>query len=72
MTELLRARPDRRNPNRLLTPVCPVCSTDREVVAIIRTSKFVYFRCHQCRTLVTKAMPVVLSRRFVARLSVEH
>ena len=69
---LLRALADRRSVNRLLTPVCPVCSTDREVVAIVRTSKFVYFRCRQCSGLVTKAIqPVALPHGLVAHLNVE-
>lgn len=59
MTVVLIARADRRHPNRLLTPGCPSCGTDESVIAVIRTTQFVYFRCCQCRELLPKRIPAV-------------
>jgi hypothetical protein len=56
---------DRRNANRLPTPICPYCGTDEFVVGVIRTSSFVFFRCRGCRDreLMPKVIPeVVLTR----------
>jgi hypothetical protein len=58
---LIAAR-DRRSPNRLPTPVCKCCGTAESVVAIIRTTRFVYFRCQQCRELLPKRVPPVALR----------
>jgi hypothetical protein len=54
---------DRRSPNRLPTPSCPRCGSDRFVVAVIRTTKFVFFRCQSCREreLLPKVIPGVAS-----------
>jgi transcription elongation factor Elf1 len=59
MTVTLIACADRRRPNRLPTPTCPHCRTDESVIAVIRTTQFVYFRCHQCRQLLPKRIPPV-------------
>ena len=54
---------DRRSANRLETPACPHCGSDRFVVAVIRTTKFVFFRCQSCREreLLPKVIPGVAS-----------
>jgi len=59
MTVTLVARADRRRPNRLPTPTCSYCGPDEFLVAVIRTTQFVYFRCHQCRDLQPKRIPPV-------------
>ena len=69
MTVMLLARADRRLPNRLPTPTCPQCGTDEPLVAIIRTMRFVYFRCHKCRELLPKLIPPLgLGYGLVARV----
>lgn len=66
----LLARADRRRANRLRTPPCPACGTDEFVSVVIRTSRFVYFRCGECRALLPKLMPPVeLPYGLVARLT---
>ena len=59
MSVLTFAAVDRRSPNRLPTPSCPHCGTDQFVVAVIRTTKFVFFRCQSCREreLMPKVVP---------------
>ena len=70
MTIQLRAVADRRADNRLPSPTCPQCSVDRPMVGIIRTTRFVYFRCESCGDVLPKVMPVLpLAHGLVARLS---
>ena len=60
---------DRRGPNRLPTPRCPQCGTDGNVTAVIRTTRFVYFRCAFCREVLPKLIPpVVLGHGLIAQL----
>ena len=49
---------DRRSPNRLVTPTCPFCGTDRFVAGVIRTATFVFFRCRGCRD--RELLPLVI------------
>ena len=66
---LVRSR-DRRRPNRLTTPTCITCGTDNSVIAVIRTRRFVYFRCEECRELLPKRIPPVgLGHGLVACMS---
>ena len=70
MTIRLRAVADRRADNRLPSPTCQQCSNDRPLVGIIRTTRFVYFRCPSCGDVQPKVMPAVqLAHGLVARLS---
>ena len=70
MTIRLRAVADRRADNRLLSPTCPHCRDDRPMIGIIRTTRFVYFRCSSCGDVQPKVMPgVPLAHGLVARLS---
>lgn len=56
---------ERRSPNRLQTPSCPYCGSDRSVVAVIRTKSFVFFRCDRCRhrELLPKVIPSAALKR---------
>jgi len=49
MTMRLRAVADRRADNRLPPPTCQQCRNDDPMVGIIRTTRFVYFRCSSWR-----------------------
>ena len=70
MTVTLRALVDRRSQNRLPTPTCLSCRDGEGMLAIIRTTRFVYFRCRRCGDVQPKVMPAVtLSHGFVAHLS---
>jgi len=70
MTIRLKAVADRRADNRLVSPICPQCSNDRPMVGIIRTTRFVYFRCLSCGDVQPKVMPSLpLAHGLVARLS---
>jgi predicted RNA-binding Zn-ribbon protein involved in translation (DUF1610 family) len=69
MTMKLATLADRRADNRLPTPICPQCTDGRAMVGIIRTTRFVYFRCPQCGDLQPKLMPAIALRHgLVARL----
>ena len=57
MPVTLVASKDRRSPNRLPTPMCGRCGTVESVIPVIRTTRFVYFRCQQCRELLPKRIP---------------
>ncbi len=56
---------DRRSPNRLTTPACPYCGTEKFVVAVIRSKAFIFFRCQMCREreLLPKVIPSVALKR---------
>lgn len=70
MTIKLRALVDRRAANRLPEPTCLICGNPEPMVGIIRTTRFVYFRCASCGDVQPKLMPAVpLSHGLVARLS---
>jgi transposase-like protein len=70
MTVSLVASIDRRSSNRLPTPACPQCGTEESVIVVIRTRRFVYFRCHRCRELLpTPIPPVELGHGFVAHVT---
>ena len=69
MSVKLAALADRRADNRLGTPTCLHCADGRSMVAIIRTTRFVYFRCPRCGDLQPKLMPaMVLGHGLVAQL----
>jgi len=70
MTILLRAVAERRAATRLPEPTCLRCADGDSMVAIIRTTRFVYFRCPTCGDVQPKVMPALpLSHGLVARLS---
>lgn len=70
MTITLRALVDRRSPDRLPTPTCLNCREGETMLAIIRTTRFVYFRCRTCGDVQPKVMPALtLSHGLVAHLS---
>lgn len=70
MTIKLRAVADRRADNRIPSPTCPHCGNDRPMIGIIRTTRFVYFRCSSCGDVQPKVMPALpLAHGLVARLS---
>lgn len=69
MTVKLAALADRRADNRLATPLCLHCAGGHAMVAIIRTTRFVYFRCPRCGDLQPKLMPAItLGHGLVAQL----
>jgi hypothetical protein len=69
MTIQLRALADRRAATRLPEPTCLRCDDGGSMVGIIRTTRFVYFRCETCGDVQPKPMPAVtLSHGLVARL----
>ena len=70
MTPRLRALADRRADNRLRSPVCSHCGDTKPMIGIIRTTRFVYFRCESCGDLQPMMMPALsLSHEIVARVS---
>ena len=70
MTIQLRALADRRADTRLPDPTCLRCQDAGNMVGIIRTTRFVYFRCPTCGDVQPKVMPALpLSHGLVARLS---
>ena len=70
MTPKLKALADRRADNRLPSPVCSQCADTKPMIGIIRTTRFVYFRCESCGDVQPKVMPALpLSQGLVARLS---
>jgi hypothetical protein len=70
MTMRLRAVADRRADNRLPPPTCQQCRNDDPMVGIIRTTRFVYFRCSSCGDVQPKMMPALrLAHGLVAHLS---
>ena len=70
MTVRLTALADRRANNRLPTPTCSQCGDGHLMVGIIRTTRFVYFRCPTCGELQPKMMPALaLAHGLVAHLS---
>jgi translation initiation factor 2 beta subunit (eIF-2beta)/eIF-5 len=70
MTPKLKALADRRADNRLPSPSCSHCGDTRPMIGIIRTTRFVYFRCESCGDVQPKVMPALpLSHGLVARLS---
>ena len=72
MNTMLVPSRDRRSPNRLPTPSCPQCGTDESVIGVIRTRRFVYFRCQDCRELLpTLIPPLELGYGLVAHVSDE-
>lgn len=69
MTVKLTALVDRRSDNRLPTPPCSRCVGDHTMVGIIRTTRFVYFRCPNCGDVQPRQMPPLsLSHGLVAHL----
>ena len=70
MTIRLKAVADRRADNRLPSPTCQQCRNDDPMVGIIRTTRFVYFRCSSCGDVQPKMMPALpLAHGLVAHLS---
>lgn len=70
MTIKLRALADRRAATRLSAPTCSRCADGGLTVGVIRTARFVYFRCQACGDVQPKLMPaVMLPHGLVARLS---
>jgi translation initiation factor 2 beta subunit (eIF-2beta)/eIF-5 len=70
MTPRLRALADRRADNRLPSPTCAYCGDKSPMIGIIRTTRFVYFRCDSCGDVQPKVMPALpLMHGLVARLS---
>jgi hypothetical protein len=70
MSVVLIPSRDRRSPNRVPTPHCRGCGTTGSVIAVIRTARFVYFRCQECRELLPKRVPpTVLGYGLVACVS---
>lgn len=59
MTVTLIAAVDRRGPNRVSPPVCPVCGIDDAVTVMNRTTTFVYFRCDLCREVLPVPVPLM-------------
>ena len=53
--------PDLRAPNRLLTPSCRACQTDRQVETSTRTPTHVQFRCTGCGYVWIVPKPGVVS-----------
>jgi hypothetical protein len=69
MTIKLAALADRRADNRLATPLCLHCADGHVMVGIIRSTRFVYFRCPRCGDLQPKLMPAIaLGHGLVAQL----
>ena len=63
---------DRRSPTRLAEPVCLRCADRGVTNAVIRTTRFVYFRCSRCGDVQPKLIPpLTLPHGLVARLSDE-
>jgi uncharacterized Zn finger protein len=70
MTITLRALADRRSATRLSAPTCLQCADGGLTVGVIRTTRFVYFRCQTCGDVQPKLMPAVtLPHGLVARFS---
>ena len=70
MAVKLTALADRRADNRLPTPPCSRCGEGHATVGIIRTTRFVYFRCPNCGDVQPKQMPALtLAHGLVAHLS---
>ena len=70
MAVKLSALEDRRADNRLPSPPCSRCNGNHTMVGIIRTTRFVYFRCPNCGDVQPKLMPpLTLSHGLVAHLS---
>jgi len=70
MTIQLRALADRRADTRLPDPTCLRCLDGGTMVGIIRTTRFVYFRCPTCGDVRPDVIPALpLSHGLVARLS---
>ncbi len=68
MTIQLRALADRRAATRLPDPTCLHCDDGGSMVGIIRTTRFVYFRCETCGDVQPKLMPALpLSHGLVAQ-----
>ena len=62
MTIQLRALADRRADTRLPDPTCLHCEDGGAMVGIIRTTRFVYFRCQTCGDVQPKSCPRCRSR----------
>ena len=58
MAVTLIAQKDRRALNRLRTPKCPRCGSSEHVVAVLRSSRFVHFRCVDCGEVQTADNPM--------------
>ncbi len=70
MTIKLRALADRRAITRLEAPACLRCADGALTVGVIRTTRFVYFRCDTCGDIQPKLMPALtLPHGLVARFS---
>ena len=70
MTIQLVPRVDRRSATRLAEPACIRCADRGVTIAVIRTTRFVYFRCSRCGDIQPKLIPVLtLPHGLVARLS---
>ena len=69
MAVKLTALADRRAENRLPPPPCSRCAGEHTMVGIIRTTRFVYFRCPNCGDVQPKLMPpLTLAHGLVAHL----
>lgn len=71
MTVTLIAAVDRRRPNRVSPPACPLCGTDEAVTVLSRTPTFVYFRCEACRELLPARVPRPAGEQTLAERAVQ-
>ena len=70
MTITLRAVTDRRAATRLAPPACVRCADRGVTAAVLRTTRFVYFRCEKCGDVQPKLIPALpLPHGLVAHLS---